>query len=312
MHILIADGLPPAAVAIFTAEGWTVDPRTGRSTSELRHDISTAAALIVRSATRVDDTLLDAAPTLRVIARAGVGIDNVDLDAAARRGIVVMNTPDATTISVAELTIAGLLALARRTPAADRSMKAGRWDKVKFAGAELAGTTLGIVGFGRIGRRVGRLALAFDITVVACDPAPGERVAGVTMVSLDELCAVADFITLHAPASPATHHLFDAARWARCKRGVRIVNTARGELIDEAALLAALTSGHVAGAALDVFDPEPPSDRALVTHEAVIATPHIGASTVEAQRRAGVETARAVRDFLLSGVARNALVPPRR
>jgi D-3-phosphoglycerate dehydrogenase len=309
MHILIADGLPPAAVAVFTAEGWTVDTRTGRSFTDLAHDVAGADALIVRSATRVDTRLLDAAPALRVIARAGVGLDNVDLDAAARRGIVVMNTPDATTNSVAELTIASLLALARKLPAADRSMKAGRWEKAQFTGSEIAGATLGIVGFGRIGRRVGRLARAFDMRVVACDPARVEIVEGVAMVALDELCAVSDFITLHAPASPETHHLFDAARWSRCKRGVRVVNTARGELIDDAGLLAALASGQVAAAALDVFDPEPPTNRALIDHPAVIATPHVGASTAEAQQRAGVETAQAVRDYLRSGVARNAVVP---
>jgi D-3-phosphoglycerate dehydrogenase len=309
MHILIADGLPSAAVAVFTDEGWTVDARAGRAAAELAHDIAGADALIVRSATRVDGALIEAAPSLRVIARAGVGLDNVDLAAAARRGIAVMNTPNATTTSVAELAIAGLLGLARRTAAADRSMKAGRWQKTAFAGSELAGATLGVVGFGRIGRRVAHLARAFDMRVVACDPIPGEPVDGVALVSLDELCAVADFISLHAPASPGTRHLFDAARWARCKRGVRVVNTARGELIDGAALLAALESGQVAGAALDVFDPEPPRDTALVGHDAVIATPHIGASTAEAQLRAGMEVARAVRDYLRSGVAGSATAP---
>ncbi len=310
MHILIPDNLPSSAIALLTAAGWSADARTGRSRSELLADVDGADALIVRSATRVDAALIEAGPRLRVIARAGVGVDNVDLAAAGRRGIVVMNAPDATTISVAELTVALLLGLARHLSAADRSMKAGQWEKKAFAGTELAGKTLGVVGFGRIGRRVARLASAFEMNVLAHDAAtvPAETFA--RLVSLDTLCAQADYITLHLPVTPATRHLFDRARLACCMRGVRLVNTARGELIDDAALLAALDDGQVAGAALDVFAIEPPLDTRLIVHPAVVATPHLAASTAEAQERVGIEAASAVRDFLQTGLARNVVATP--
>lgn len=273
-------------------------------------DVASADALIVRSATLVDAALIAAGPKLRVIARAGVGVDNIDLEAARQRGIVVMNAPEATTTSVAELTLAGLLNLARHVSAADRSMKAGRWDKKAFSGTELAAKTLGIVGFGRIGRRVARLAAAFDMRVLAHDAATVTVEPPVRLVSLDELCAEADYITLHVPVTPATLRLFDGARLARCRRGVRLVNTARGDLIDDRALLAALDSGHVGGAALDVFAHEPPVDTTLTCHPAVVATPHVAASTIEALERVGLEAAAAVRDFLTTGVARNVVTTP--
>ncbi|MEZ5290299.1 MAG: hydroxyacid dehydrogenase [Vicinamibacterales bacterium] len=311
MHILIPDDLDTSALAVFTAEGWTTDTRTGRPADQLSQDVAAADALVVRSATRVTAALIDAAPALRVIARAGVGVDTIDLAAAARRGVVVMNAPDATTNSVAELTLASLLGLARHVPAADQSMKAGRWEKKKFAGTELAGKTLGLVGCGRIGRRVAHLAHAFGMTVIGVDPAAVPADAGIRQVTLDDLCAAADYISLHLPVTPDTRHMFDGARLSQCKAGVRLVNTARGELIDETALLAALESGHVAGAALDVFDPEPPTGHALTGHASVIATPHVAASTAEAQARVGMDTATAVRDFLKTGVARNVVSPAR-
>lgn len=310
MHILIPDDLPRSAVELLTAAGWTTDARGGRLRDQLRADIVPADAIIVRSATRVDAQLIEAGTKLRVIARAGVGIDTIDVAAAHRRGIVVMNAPDATTISVAELAIAGMLNLARHVAAADRSMKAGEWEKKKFGGTELAGKTLGIVGLGRIGRTVARLAAAFGMHVIAHDPGVAVTTAGPPLVALDDLCAGADYITLHVPVTAASRRMFDAARLARCRPGVRIVNTARGELIDEAALLAALDSGHIAGAALDVFAPEPPVDTRLSRHPAVVATPHLAASTVEAQERVGIETALAVRDFLQTGIARNVVTPP--
>jgi D-3-phosphoglycerate dehydrogenase / 2-oxoglutarate reductase len=308
MHILIPDDLPASALAVFHAEGWTTDARSGRDPEQLQRDIVAADALIVRSATRVDRALIEAGPRLRVIARAGVGLDTIDVDAAARRGIAVMNAPEATTTSVAELTIGCLIALARHLPAADRSMKAGLWEKKRFTGIELAGKTLGLVGCGRIGQRVAHLAAAFGMHVVATDPAPLPAGCPARAVPLDELCAVSDVISLHAPVTVATRRLFDAARLASCRRGVRLVNTARGDLIDEAALLAALDSGHVAGAALDVFDPEPPVDHRLASHAAVVATPHLAASTVQAQERVGLTAATAVRDFLRSGSTRGTAV----
>lgn len=305
MHILIPDDLQPAAVALLAAEGWSTDTRTSRPRPELLADIARADALIVRSATRVDAALLEAAPHLRVIARAGVGVDNIDLEAARHRGIVVMNAPDATTTSVAELALAGMLALARHISAADQAMKAGRWEKKLFAGTELHGKTLGVVGFGRIGRAVGRLGTAFGMDVVAHDPVAGQSVPGVALLSLDALCEVSHYLSLHVPVTPATRGLFDDARFARCRPGVRIVNTARAELIDDRALLEALDRGHVAGAAIDVYATEPPVDWALACHPRVVATPHVAASTDEAQLRVGTETALAVRDFLRDGVARN-------
>lgn len=303
MHILIPDDLSPAAIAVLTTPGWTVDARPGRPREHLLLDVAHADALIVRSATRVDAELIDAGTRLRVIARAGVGVDNIDLAAARRRRIVVMNAPAATTTSVAELALAGLLNLARHVPAADRAMKMGAWEKKVFAGTELAGKTLGIVGFGRIGRRVGDLATAVGMQVLAFDPVVLATGSEVRLVTLDALCAEADYLTLHAPVTATTRRMFDQARLARCKPGVRLVNTARGELIDEAALVAALDSGQVGGAALDVFSAEPPIDWTLARHPRVVATPHLAASTAEAQERVGIETATVVRTFLETGHA---------
>ena len=278
--------------------------------TEVAASVVAADALIVRSATRVTAALIAAAPKLRVIARAGTGVDTIDLHAAAARNVVVMNAPAATTTSVSELAVAGMLAMARHVSAADRSMKDGHWDKARFAGSELSGKTLGVVGCGRIGRAVARLGAAFGMQVVAHDPvltAHDAAALQVEVVSLEALCQRADYISLHVPATSATRHLFDAARLATCVRGVRLVNTARGELVDAEALLAALTSGHVAGAAIDVYDPEPPVSYALAAHPAVVATPHLAASTREAQERVSLEVAAAVRDFLKTGVARNAV-----
>ena len=308
MHIVVADDLPGSAVALLRDEGWTVDAVTGRSSAELADDLRLADGLIVRSATRVTADVLRNAGTLRVIARAGAGVDNIDVPAAAARGIVVLNAPGASSNSVAELALAFMLALARHVSAADSSMKAGRWEKKAFAGSELSGKTLGVVGYGRIGRMVGGLARAFGMQVVAHDPVVAPEIAeaaGAKLVTLDELCAAADYVSLHMPAGAETRHLFDAARLASCRKGVRLINTARGELIDERALLAALESGHVAGAGLDVFEQEPPADATLTGHPAVVATPHVGASTREAQERVGLETAAAVRDYLKDGQLRN-------
>jgi D-3-phosphoglycerate dehydrogenase len=310
MHIVVADDLPVSALDLLRAEGWHVDARSGRPIAELTQDLAAADALVVRSATKVTADLISAAPKLRAIARAGTGVDNVHVDAASARGIVVMNAPGANSISVAELAFGLLLALARKIPAADASMKQGKWDKKSFAGEEVRGKTLGLIGLGRIGQEVARRARAFDMTVIAHDPfisAELAKNAGVELADLDAVCARADFLSLHMPATRETHHVFDAARLARCKKGLRIVNTSRGELIDEAALAEAIRSGHIGGAALDVFEKEPTTDHTLQQLPQVVATPHIAASTREGQELVGVETASALRDFLKTGVIRNAV-----
>jgi len=317
VHIVIADSLPASAGDALRAAGWTVDARPGRKPDELARDLADADALIVRSATQVTASLIESAPKLRVIARAGTGVDNVDVPAATARGILVMNAAGANSVSVAELAIGLMLALARPMAAADASMKRGEWEKKKFMGTELRGKLLGVIGFGRIGREVAARARAFGMEIVAYDPFIAARAAesaGIPLVELDDLLARADFITLHMPSLPETHHVINAERLARCKKGVRIVNTARGELIDEAALADAIESGHVAGAGLDVFESEPPTDTRLTSLPQVVATPHIAASTNEAQELVGSEIAINVRDYLQDGVIRNAVnfpaVPP--
>ena len=311
MHVVIADPLSSSAIEILrTVPGWTVDARPQRSPEDLARDLAEADALIVRSATQVDARLLAAASRLRVIARAGTGVDNVDVAAATDRGIVVMNAPGANSVSVAEHAFALMLALSRSIGAADAAMKKGVWDKKRLTGAELRGKTLGVVGLGRIGQEVTNRARAFGMEIVAHDPFISEQVAatiGAELVTLDELCARSDYITLHIPATAETRHLFGAARLAACKPGVRLINTARGELIDEAALADAIKKGHVAGAGLDVFEKEPPPDQSLTGLPQVIATPHIAASTVEAQELVGLETAMGVRDYLRDGAIRNAV-----
>ncbi len=310
MKIVVADDLPASALELLRAEGWEVDAVTNRPPEQLARDVRDAAAIIVRSATNVTAALIDAAPTLRVIARAGTGVDNVDVPAASARGIVVMNAPGANSVSVAELTMTLILCLARRVPAADAAMKQGRWEKRKFVGEEIRDKTLGIVGLGRIGQEVARRAAAFGMRLLAHDPFIAEQVAtdlGVELVSLEDLFARADYVSLHLPSTAQTYHLINGALLAHAKRGVRIVNTARGDLVDETALANAIDEGLVAGAALDVFEQEPTRDYRLQSLPQVIATPHIAASTREGQELVGVETAAALRDFLKDGVIRNAV-----
>ena len=311
MKIVIADDLPESAIELLGAEpGWIVDARSGRSPADLAAALSDADALLVRSATKVTADLLKAATRLRIVGRAGTGVDNIDVPAASARGVLVVNAPGANSISVAEHTCALMLSLARPVPAADRAMKDGKWEKKKFLGSELRGKTLGIAGLGRIGQEVARRALAFGMRVIAHDPFIAEDVAagmGVELRSLDQVCSEADFLTLHLPATPETRHLINEARLSRMKPGVRVINTARGELIDEKALARAIEAGTVAGAALDVFEKEPPTDWALARMPQVVATPHIAASTEEAQELVGLDTAAAVRDFLRDGIVRNAV-----
>jgi D-3-phosphoglycerate dehydrogenase len=310
MKIVIADDLPASAVELLAAEGWEVDAASGRSPDQLARDLHDADALVVRSATRVTADLITAASRLRVIARAGTGVDNVDVGAASARGIVVMNAPGANSVSVAELALGLMLSLARHVPAADAAMKQGKWEKKKFVGEELRDKTLGLAGLGRIGQEVARRARAFGMRVIAHDPFISEHVAedlGVELVDMDAVFAQADYVSLHLPSTPATRDFLNARRLANAKKGIRIVNTARGDLVDERALADAIESGQVAGAALDVFETEPPPDRRLQTLPQVVATPHIAASTREAQELVGVETATALRDFLRDGVIRNAV-----
>lgn len=310
MKIVISDSLPSSATELLRSEGWNVDAQPSRSAAELDTALRDADGLIVRSATQVTAELIASAPQLKIIARAGTGVDNVDLEAASQKGVLVVNAPGATSISVAEHTCALMLGLARSVSRADTLMKGGTWDKKSLQGAELRGKTLGICGLGRIGREVARRARAFEMKIVAHDPYISSQMAddlAIELVSLDLLCERADFISLHVPSTADTRGVFNRERLALCKQGVRIINTARGNLIDESALKDAILSGQVAGAGLDVFETEPPLDVTLTGLPQVIATPHIAASTKEAQELVGLETAACVRDFLRSGVVRNAV-----
>lgn len=314
MKILIADEISERALEVLRAESsWQVVdlPRNGRGSVE--EEIRDADALIVRSATKVTAELLDGAGRLRAVGRAGVGVDNVDLDAATKKGVVVMNTPGGNATSVAEHAMALLLALARRIPQADRSVKSGRWEKRELVGIELRSKTLGLIGCGRVGSEVARHAQGFGMAVIAYDPYVSSRLAAeqnVKLVSLEELMKGSDFVSLHATLTAETRYLVNAQRLALAKPGVRIINCARGELVNEADLLRALESGHVAAAGLDVFETEPPRDLRLASHPNVIATPHIGASTEEAQEIVGISIAKQVRDYLLQGIPRNAVNMP--
>jgi D-3-phosphoglycerate dehydrogenase len=311
LKIVVADDLPASALELLRAEsGWEIDARSGRKPEALAADMANADGILVRSATKVTAALMDAAPNLRIVARAGTGVDNVDVAAASARGILVVNAPGANSISVAEHALALMLALSRFIPSADSAMKAGKWEKKRFLGTEVRGKTLGVAGLGRIGQEVAQRARSFGMRVVAHDPYISKEIAaslGVELMSLDDVCATADYLTLHLPSTPETKHLFNDARFARCKPGLRIINTARGELIDEAALKRAIESGHVGGAGLDVFETEPPADWGLAQLPQVIATPHIAASTEEAQELVGTETAATIRDFLRDGMVRNAV-----
>jgi D-3-phosphoglycerate dehydrogenase len=286
--ILIADGLEEKGQAMLRAQA-QVEDRNGISAQELRSILPEFDALIVRSRTRVTAELLEHAARLKVIGRAGVGVDNIDLDAARAHGIIVVNSPLATTVAVAELTMGLLLATARAIPRADAAMKQGKWLKKELEGIELQGKTLGLIGFGRIGREVAHRALAFGMRVLAYDPLIPEdviRQVNVTPSSLETLLQRSDFISLHIPLTDETRNLLSTQAFAQMKTGVRLICTARGGIIDEQALLQALKEGKVAAAALDVFAVEPPALNELITHPNLIATPHIGAQTVEAQTRA--------------------------
>jgi D-3-phosphoglycerate dehydrogenase len=313
MKIVLAEKVSPATQAVFAAEpGWEVLTHE-QLPDGLAAALADADALVVRSAVQADDTLMEHAPKLRVIGRAGVGVDNIDADAATRRGIVVMNTPGANAVAVAELTIGLMLALARKVPAANAGMHAGRWEKKLLQGAELRAKTLGILGLGRIGLEVAKRAKGFGMEIIGSDPfvsAAVAREAGIRMVTLDELIAGADYLTLHVGLTPQTTGVINAKTLAKMKKGVRIINCARGELIDDAALVEALKSGQVAGAALDVYAVEPAKNTPYAELDNVILTPHIAGSTAEAQEAVGIQIARQVRDYLKLGVVQNAVNLP--
>jgi len=311
--VLIADKLSARAVELFKARGVEVSLKTGLDEAGLVAAIDGYDGLAVRSATKVTAKVLAAGANLKVVGRAGIGVDNIDLQAATARGIVVMNTPYGNAVTTAEHAIALLMALARQIPQADRSTQAGKWEKSRFMGVELSGKTLGVVGCGNIGAIVAERAHGLHMRVIAYDPLLlPERAASLHLerVELEELYKRADFVTLHVPLTNETRHMIDRSSLARMKKGVRIVNCARGGLVDEAALRAALDAGHVAGAACDVFEREPATDSPLFGQANFVATPHLGASTEEAQENVAIQLAEQISDFLLKGAVVNAVNTP--
>jgi D-3-phosphoglycerate dehydrogenase len=311
--VLIADELSPRAVAVFAERGIDADVAIGLKPEELRARIGDYDGLAVRSATKVTAALIVEAHALKIIGRAGIGVDNIDVPAATQRGIVVMNTPYGNAITAAEHAIAMMFALARQIPAADRSTQAGKWEKSRFLGVELSGKTLGIIGCGNIGAIVADRAHGLKMRVIGYDPFLSEEHAvdlGIERVSLDELLARADFVTLHTPMTDATRGMLDAKALAKLKPGARLINCARGGLIVEADLAAALDTGQVAGAAIDVFVEEPAVKNPLFGRDNVVATPHLGAATTEAQENVAVQIAEQMADFLLSGAVTNAVNMP--
>ena len=309
-RVLIADQLSPAAVAIFRERGVETDVKVGLSKEELEKSIGDYDGLAVRSATKVTEKVIAAATNLSVIGRAGIGVDNIDVKAATAKGIIVMNTPFGNSITTAEHALSLMMALARQIPEADRSTQAGKWEKSKFLGVELSAKTLGVIGCGNIGSIVADRAIGLKMKVVAYDPfLSAERAValGVEKVELDELLRRADFITLHTPLTDKTRNIIDAAALKKAKTGVRIVNCARGGLVDERAIAEALKAGQVAGAAFDVFEVEPAKDSPLFGLANVICTPHLGAATSEAQENVALQVAEQMADYLLKGAITNAV-----
>ncbi|KFP01671.1 D-3-phosphoglycerate dehydrogenase [Calypte anna] len=292
--VLISDSLDPCCREILQAGGLRVQEKPGLSKEELLREIRDCDGLIVRSATKVTADVLEAAERLQVVGRAGTGVDNVDVEAATRKGVLVMNTPSGNSLSAAELTCGMILCLARQIPQADASMKEGKWDRKKYMGMELNGKTLAVLGLGRIGREVATRMQAFGMKTIGYDPIITPETSatfGVEQLPLEQIWPRCDFITVHTPLLPSTTGLLNDSTFAKCRRGVQVVNCARGGIVDEGALLRALRSGQCGGAALDVFTQEPPKDRELVNHPNVICCPHLGASTREAQSRCGKEIA---------------------
>jgi D-3-phosphoglycerate dehydrogenase / 2-oxoglutarate reductase len=311
--VLIADELSPRAVSVFAERGIDADVAIGLKPEALTTRIGDYDGLAVRSATKVTAELIAVAGKLKIVGRAGIGVDNIDVPAATQRGIVVMNTPYGNAITAAEHAIAMMFALARQIPAADRSTQAGKWEKSRFMGVELSGKTLGIIGCGNIGAIVADRAQGLKMRVIGYDPFLSEERAinlGIERVSLDELLARADFVTLHTPMTEATRGMLDAKTLAKLKPGARLINCARGGLIVEEDLAAALDNGQVAGAAIDVFVEEPARQNPLFGRDTVVATPHLGAATAEAQENVAVQIAEQMADFLLTGAVTNAVNMP--
>jgi D-3-phosphoglycerate dehydrogenase / 2-oxoglutarate reductase len=312
VKIIVAEKISASAIAQLQEPGWTVltaDQLDGR----LAEHLESADALIVRSAVQADAKLLEHAKKLRVIGRAGVGVDNIDLEAATHKGIAVMNTPGANAVAVAEQTLGMMLAMARHLCRADALTHAGKWEKKSLQGTELRGKTLGVIGLGRIGLEVARRARAFAMELVAHDPFVSVAIAkeqGIRLTGLDELYSTADYITLHVGLTPQTAGMINAASIAKMKKGVRLVNCARGELVNESDLAQALKQGQVAAAALDVFAEEPPRNSPLLALENIVLTPHVGGSTHEAQEAVGVQIAQQVKEYLKHGVIQNAVNVP--
>ena len=312
-RVLIADKLSPAALEIFKSRGVAADVKTGLSKAELLEIIGQYDGLAVRSATKADAEVIAAAKHMKVIGRAGIGVDNVDIPAATKAGIVVMNTPFGNSITTAEHAIALIFALARQLPEADISTQAGKWEKNRFMGVELTAKTLGLIGCGNIGSIVADRANGLRVKVIAYDPflTPERAVElGVEKVELDDLLSRADFITLHTPLTDKTRNILSAEALQKVKKGVRIINCARGGLVDEQALRAGLDSGHIGGAAFDVFVTEPAKENVLFGAPTFIATPHLGASTAEAQENVALQVAEQMSDYLLNGAVANALNSP--
>ncbi len=311
-RVLISDTLEAIGLDVLRQAGLEIDNRPGLGGAELQNALREADGVIIRSGTQISAELLDNPGKLRAIVRAGVGVDNIDVAAATRKGIVVMNTPGGNTVSTAEQTITLLMGLARHLPAADLTVKQGKWERNKFVGSQLAGKLLGIVGLGRIGREVARRALAMDMKVVGYDPflAP-DRAAQLGIEAAPDLDSVlkrCDFLTIHTPLTDSTKNLIGARELALLKKGARVINCARGGLINEEALVNALKSGHLAGAAVDVFEEEPPpANHPLLTLPNVVCTPHLGASTIEAQSSVAIEAAQLMADFLTRGVVQSAV-----
>ena len=308
--VLISDKLSPRAATIFEANGICVDVDTGLSPYELKAIIADYDGLAIRSATKVTVDILNAATNLKVIGRAGIGTDNIDIAAATKRGVIVMNTPHGNAITTAEHAITMMLSLARQSHDANESTKAGKWEKSRFMGTEITGKILGLIGCGNIGTIVAERAQGLKMRVVGYDPYLSPENAtrlGIEKFELDELLAQADFITLHTPLTDTTRNIISADALNKTKKGVRIINCARGDLVDELAMVAALKSGHVAGAAFDVFKVEPATDNVLFGFDNVIATPHLGASTTEAQEKVACQVAEQMANYLMKGAVTNAL-----
>ncbi|MEO5355716.1 MAG: phosphoglycerate dehydrogenase [Nitrospirae bacterium YQR-1] len=310
MRVLVSDNISARGVEILKSAGLEVEVKPGMSVQELKDCIAGYDGIVIRSATKLTADVIERAEKLKVIGRAGSGLDNVDKSAATKKGIVVMNTPGGNTITTAEHTIALLFSMARKIPQATQSMKDGKWEKKKFMGVELFNKTLGIIGIGNIGAQVAKRAIGLQMNVVGFDPFLSEETAlnmGIKKVSLDELFKDSDFITVHTPMTPETKNVINTQSIAKMKTGVRIINCARGGIVDEKALLEGIKSGKVAAAALDVFEKEPPEVLSLIGLDEVVCTPHLGASTMEAQENVALAVAEQVADYLVNGTIRNAV-----